>query len=191
MCSVREAVGLSFNLHHKEIGKLNSLTKPTSKRFATRLKTAVLALDVDGGIPTVPGHPAAGESPEEKIVRITDFVNFIQRLGWKNIPDGLVASCQPSLIPASPSLNDDLAATAVPNSAAARHSTPWLKVLNAAIDEFYGPNKSGHRAKKDDVIRWILEQAEKYGATKSQRIAEAIFTIITSPTTNYRRKNGL
>jgi hypothetical protein len=190
MCSVREAVGLSFNLHHSEIGKLSSSTNPTRKKFATRLKTAVMALDIDGGLPIVLGHPMAGDNPEEKIVRIVDFVNYIQRIGWKNIPVGLLASCQSDLITASPSLDANAVVAAFPSSVAPHHSTPWLKVLNAAIDEFYAPNRSGHRAKKDDVINSILEQAQKYGAAKSMRIAEAIFTIITPPTTNYRQKKS-
>lgn len=69
------------------------------------------------------------------------------------------------------------------------YSTPWLNILNAAIDEFFNPRQS-QDTKKELVKKWILEEAKKNGLEPSNNIADAIFTIIKPIDHNPRTKRG-
>lgn len=67
------------------------------------------------------------------------------------------------------------------------YSTNWLEIIDAAIAEFFSPRPSVD-AKKEVVVEWINNQAIHAGLQESDRIAEAIFTIIKPSDHNPRRR---
>lgn len=67
------------------------------------------------------------------------------------------------------------------------HSTPWLRVIDAAIEEFY-PDQNSVDPKRDVVIKWIEERAINEGIDSPSSIAKSVFTIIKRDNHNPRTK---
>lgn len=69
------------------------------------------------------------------------------------------------------------------------YSTVYLGVVHEAISKFFKPDRNTD-PKKDEVVTWIKSRFEEMGLNSSNRIAEAIFTIIKPADHNPRRRRG-
>lgn len=61
--------------------------------------------------------------------------------------------------------------------AAPIYSTKWLAIQQATIVQFFNPRRNPD-AKREEVVKWIKQQAETAGLPSSNNIATTIFTII-------------
>jgi hypothetical protein len=55
--------------------------------------------------------------------------------------------------------------------------TPWLTVVQEAIDKFFNPRRDTD-AKAEEVVNWVRQRAQAKDLGNSKKIAEAVFTII-------------
>lgn len=69
------------------------------------------------------------------------------------------------------------------------YSTPLLAILNAAIAQFFEPRRNPD-AKKPEVVEWVKNEMTAAGMDDSNRIAEAIFTIIKPENHAPRKRRG-
>lgn len=67
------------------------------------------------------------------------------------------------------------------------YQTPLLKILAAAVTEFFEPRRT-RDAKKEEVVEWIKKRMETAGLSPSDNLAEAIFTIIKPADHNPRQR---
>ena len=75
------------------------------------------------------------------------------------------------------------------NEATPPYSTPWLTIQQAAITEFFNPRRNPD-AKRDEVVAWIKQQAEKAGLPDSNNVATTIFTIIKPANHDPKKKRA-
>ena len=78
--TVRDAVALSFNVAPVRVSKIIEKNPKRASEYRSRLKTVISWLNVDL---TVLDHPNNGSSVEEKMIKLTDFVQCAITKGLK------------------------------------------------------------------------------------------------------------
>ncbi|MCG5494410.1 hypothetical protein [Ectothiorhodospira variabilis] len=69
------------------------------------------------------------------------------------------------------------------------YRTEWLKIQEAAIEQFFDPPRDVD-PKKDEVVQWIKEKAREANIGESDRVAQAMFTIIKPHDHNPKKRKG-
>lgn len=73
-----------------------------------------------------------------------------------------------------------------PSSIDPPYTTPWIEVMRSAILQFFHP-RPPRDPKRDEVVSWIKNEAQKRGWDASDNVAQAVFTIIKPEDHNPRK----
>lgn len=87
-----------------------------------------------------------------------------------------------------PHIRDILTAFEANNARQDRWTTPYLRLIEQAVEKFFGAGRT-RDPKSPEVVDWLSKKMEEAGVPPSKHIASAIFTIIKAPDHNPRKKS--
>lgn len=112
----------------------------------------------------------SGKGKHPEYTPLKYFVEWARMKG--TIPEWMPVAVELELIEGENLVNDSKQPEIAPP-----YSTPWLKIQEAAIAQFFNPRRNPE-ARSEEVVAWIKEQAKHAGLLESNNLAERIFTII-------------